>query len=75
MRGAALGDAWLRGFGARWFNFVILMGRVMAFSVGIERTKNSGAGVAVLLAFTFFMGFWLSVLLGRILAFLAMVPP
>ena len=40
-------------------NFVILMGAVMAFGFGIERTKIPGAGVAVLLAFTFFMGFWL----------------
>ena len=67
--GAALGVALgFKGFGPWWMNFMILMGAVMAFSYGIERTKNSGAGVAVLLAFTFFMGFWLSVLLGRILA-------
>lgn len=67
--GAALGvTLGFKGFGAWWLNFLILMGAVMAFSFGIERTKNSGAGVAVLLAFTFFMGFWLSVLLGRILA-------
>lgn len=67
--GAALGvTLGFKGFGAWWMNFLILMGAVMAFSYGIERTKNSGAGVAVLLAFTFFMGFWLSVLLGRILA-------
>lgn len=66
--GAALGvTLGFKGFGAWWLNFVILMGAVMAFGFGIERTKNSGAGVAVLLAFTFFMGFWLSVLLGRIL--------
>ena len=44
------------------------MGAVMAFGFRRERTKNSGAGVAVLLAFTFFMG-WLSVLLGCIWCF------
>ncbi len=67
--GAALGVALgFTGFGAWWMNLIILMGAVMAFSYGIERTKNSGAGVVVLLAFTFFMGFWLSVLLGRMLA-------
>jgi modulator of FtsH protease len=67
--GAALGVALgFKGFGPWWMNFLILMGAVMAFSYGIERTKNSGTGVAVLLAFTFFMGFWLSVLLGRTLA-------
>ena len=67
--GAALGvSLGFKGFGPWWLNFMILMGSVMAFSYGIERTKNSGSGVAVLLAFTFFMGFWLSVLLGRVLA-------
>ena len=67
--GAALGVALgFKGFGPWWMNFMILIGAVMAFSYGIERTKNSGAGVAVLLAFTLFMGFWLSVLLGRVLA-------
>ena len=67
--GAALGvSLGFKGFGAWWMNLLVLMGSVMAFTYGIERTKNSGAGVAVLLAFTFFMGFWLSVLLGRVLA-------
>ena len=66
--GAALGVALgFKGFGPWWMNFAILMGAVMAFTYGIERTKNSGAGVAMLLAFTFFMGFWLSVLIGRTL--------
>lgn len=67
--GAALGvTLGFKGFGPWWLNFAILMGSVMAFSYGIERTKNSGAGVAMLLAFTFFMGFWLSVQLGHVLA-------
>ena len=67
--GAALGVALgFKGFGPWWMNLIVLIGAVMAFSYGIERTKNSGAGVAVLLAFTLFMGFWLSVLLGRVLA-------
>jgi modulator of FtsH protease len=67
--GAALGVSMgFKGFGAWWVNLIVLFGAVMAFSYGIERTKNSGAGVAVLLGFTFFMGFWLSVLLGRILS-------
>ena len=67
--GAALGvSLGFRGFGSWWMNLLVLIGSVMAFTYGIERTKNSSAGVAVLLAFTFFMGFWLSVLLGRVLA-------
>jgi modulator of FtsH protease len=35
----------------------------------IEKTKNSGAGVAFLLAFTFFMGLMLSRLIGAVLGF------
>ena len=67
--GAALGvSLGFKGFGPWWMNLMVLIGVVMGFTYGIERTKNSGAGVALLLAFTFFMGFWLSVLLGRVLA-------
>lgn len=56
--GAVLGvSLGFKGFGPWWLNFMILMGAVMAFGYGIERTKNSGTGVAVLLAFTLFMGF------------------
>jgi modulator of FtsH protease len=65
--GSALGVAVkFQGFGAWWINLAVLMGAVMAFSYAVERTKNSSMGVIVLLAFTFFMGFWLSKLLGRI---------
>lgn len=67
--GAALGvSLGFKGFGPWWMNLMVLIGVVMGFTYGIERTKNSGAGVALLLAFTLFMGFWLSVLLGRVLA-------
>jgi modulator of FtsH protease len=67
--GAALGvSLGFKGFGPWWMNLIILLGAVMGFSYAIERTKNGTAGVAILLAFTFFMGFWLSVLLGRILS-------
>lgn len=67
--GAVLGvSIGFKGFGSWWINLMVLIGSVMAFSYGIERTKNSGAGVAVLLAFTLFMGFWLSMMLGRVLA-------
>lgn len=66
--GASLGLAFnFRGFGAWWMNLLVLFGAVMAFSYAVERTKNSSMGVVVLLAFTLFMGFWLSKLLGRIL--------
>ena len=68
--GAALGvSLGFKGFGPWWMNLMVLIGAVMGFTYGIERTKNSGAGVALLLAFTLFMGFWLSVLLGLSLTF------
>lgn len=38
-----------------------------AFFFGIEKHKNSGVGVLLLLGFTFFMGLMLSGLLGRIM--------
>jgi modulator of FtsH protease len=36
---------------------------------GIEKTKNSGMGVALLLAFTFFMGLFLSRMVAQVLGF------
>ncbi|TSE18637.1 Bax inhibitor-1 family protein [Tepidimonas aquatica] len=45
---------------------VFLLG-AFGFVFAIERTKHSGTGVAVLLAFTFFMGLMLSRLLGAVL--------
>ena len=46
---------------------VLFLGISFGFIFGIEKTKNSGMGVVLLLAFTFFMGLWLSRLLGFIL--------
>jgi len=40
-----------------------------AFFYAIEKNKNSGLGVAILLGFTFFMGLMLSRLIGHILGF------
>jgi modulator of FtsH protease len=45
---------------------VILVG-AFGFMFAIEKTKNSAAGVPVLLAFTFFMGLMLSRLVGMVL--------
>lgn len=39
------------------------------FIWGIEKNKDSGVGVALLLGFTFFMGLWLTPLLSRILGY------
>ncbi len=67
--GASLGlSVGFKGFGPWWMNLIVLLGAVFAFTYAIERTKNSATGVVVMLAFTGFMGFWLSVLLGRILS-------
>ncbi|MEO6363636.1 MAG: Bax inhibitor-1 family protein [Caldimonas sp.] len=50
-------------------SFVIFMAGAFGFMYAIEKTKNSAAGVPVLLAFTFFMGLMLSRLIGFVLGF------
>ena len=47
--------------------FVVFLAGAFAFFYAIEKTKNSAWGVALLLAFTFFMGLMLSRLVGGIL--------
>ena len=46
---------------------ILFLGGAFGFIFAIERTKNSAAGVPVLLAFTFFMGLMLSRLVGSML--------
>ena len=46
---------------------IVFLGGAFAFMFAIEKTKNSAAGVPVLLAFTFFMGVMLSRMLGVVL--------
>ncbi|AKJ29503.1 Bax inhibitor-1 family protein [Caldimonas brevitalea] len=46
---------------------VIFLAGAFGFMFAIEKTKNSSAGVPVLLAFTFFMGVMLSRLVGTVL--------
>ncbi len=48
---------------------VVFFVGAIGFIFAIEKTKNSAAGVPVLLAFTFFMGLMLSRLLGMVLDF------
>jgi modulator of FtsH protease len=50
-------------------SFVIFMAVAFGFFYAIERYKNSGVGVALLLGFTFFMGLMLSRLIGMILGY------
>jgi modulator of FtsH protease len=49
--------------------FIAFMAIAFGFFFAIEKTKNSPAGVVILLAFTFFMGLMLSRLIGMVLGF------
>jgi len=49
--------------------FLLFLGVAWGFIWGIERHKNSGVGVALLLGFTFFMGLMLSRILQAALGF------
>jgi modulator of FtsH protease len=48
-------------------SLVVFLAGAFGFMFAIERTKNSAAGVPVLLGFTFFMGLMLSRLVGQVL--------
>ena len=48
---------------------VVFLGGAFGFMYAIEKTKNSSAGVPVLLGFTFFMGLMLSRMIGMVLGF------
>ncbi len=55
--------------GSPMIGFAVFLAIAFGFFYAIEKTKNSGIGVAVLLGFTFFMGLMLSRLIGQILGF------
>ncbi|MGE5387068.1 MAG: Bax inhibitor-1/YccA family protein [Betaproteobacteria bacterium] len=55
--------------GSPVLSFLLFLGIAFGFFWGIERTKNSGWGVALLLGFTFFMGLMLSGILRAALGF------
>lgn len=55
--------------GSPMVSFLVFMGIAFAFMWGIERTKESAMGVALLLGFTFFMGLMLSGILRVALGF------
>ena len=48
---------------------MVFLGGAFGFLFAIEKTKNSAAGVPVLLAFTFFMGLMLSRMIAMVLGF------
>lgn len=49
--------------------FIVFLAAAFGFIFAIEKTKNSAAGVPVLLGFTFFMGLMLSAMLTHIMSF------
>ena len=55
--------------GSPFIGFILFLGIAWGFMYGIERNKNSGLGVALLLGFTFFMGLMLSRILQVALGF------
>jgi modulator of FtsH protease len=55
--------------GSPFVGFMLFLAIAFGFFYAIEKTKNSGLGVAILLGFTFFMGLMLSRLVGHILGF------
>jgi modulator of FtsH protease len=63
--GVATGFTFFAGNPA--IGFVLFLAIAFGFFFAIEKTKNSGWGVALLLGFTFFMGLMLSRLLGFVL--------
>jgi len=52
-----------------FLGLAVFLGGAFGFMYAIEKTKNSAAGVPVLLAFTFFMGLMLSRMLAMVLGF------
>ena len=48
---------------------IVFLGGAFGFMYAIEKTKNSAAGVPVLLGFTFFMGLMLSRMIAQVLGF------
>lgn len=55
--------------GSPFIGFIAFMTIAFGFFFLIEKFKNSGVGVALLLGFTFFMGLMLSRLIGAVLGF------
>lgn len=65
--GVAMNFSFFRG--SPFIGFLAFMGISFGFFYAIEKFKNSGVGVLLLLGFTFFMGLMLSRLIGGILGF------
>jgi modulator of FtsH protease len=66
--GAMLGISMKFAMGS-WMGLIVFLGVSFGAFYAIEKTKESGAGVAILLAYTGFMGLWLSQILQSALKF------
>lgn len=55
--------------GSPFIGLMLFLAIAFGFLYAIEKTKNSGLGVALLLGFTFFMGLMLARLIGHILGY------
>lgn len=55
--------------GSPFIGLMLFLAIAFGFFYAIEKTKNSGMGAGILLAFTFFMGLMLSRLIGHILGY------
>jgi modulator of FtsH protease len=55
--------------GSPFIGFIAFLAIAFGFFFAIDKFKNSGVGVALLLGFTFFMGLMLSRLIGHVLGF------
>ena len=55
--------------GSPFMGMIVFLAVAFGFFYAIEKTKNSGLGVVLLLGFTFFMGLMLSRLISNILGF------
>jgi len=64
--GVATGITQAMGSG---MSMIVFLAGAFGFIFAIEKTKNSAAGVPVLLGFTFFMGLMLSRMIGMVLGF------
>lgn len=67
--GAVLGVMFAIPVPRGFMGFAIFLAAIFAFQYFIHKNNNSGVGVVILLAFTFFMGVWLTPLLTRTLGF------
>jgi len=63
--GVAMGFSFFAG--SPFIGLMVFMGVAFGFFFAIEKFKNSGLGVVLLLGFTFFMGLMLSRMLGHVL--------